>query len=230
MKRLSIIAVLLWSTLAFGQKKIFKIDSLGYHVDKNAAVVEIPGQSAKQLCDKIVDFLTKNLPDSDVKTGESYISFKFFSDRIATFKSSFQRRTIGGYSTIEMEFKDGKIRVRSITPQLYVLQRNGIVKKVRSLLPTANLVSSPIPINSNKFLRAADIELHAAVVKQYDNLYKKPRFNIRGGKSGNSLYTKTLKPKGTMVRNKVGEQIEDYYNSLISKIVQSLKGSGDDSW
>lgn len=125
-KLIYLILLLLVSFSKAQTNKYLKIDSLGYHIgeENKGAIIEIPGKSSAEIYKELLNYINKTYknPDEVIKaqTQNSYLRFEFVDYNMAFFKRAWVNINIGGKTSVEIDVKDGKVRISSITPTLYV--------------------------------------------------------------------------------------------------------------
>lgn len=86
-------------------------------------VVEVDGQTAKQLYDKAVQFLNETCRDAkDAIKGQTegeYLKFETFASDFITYSNSGASVPISASFTTELRFKDGKVRYEIIRLEMY---------------------------------------------------------------------------------------------------------------
>jgi len=105
-----------------------KIDSLGLHIINDYHVIEVPDKSANEIYNKTIEFLSKNNDSILDKKADNYLKFEVTNNYISYLRRHGKDGHIGHTSQIEMEFKGGKCRIKSISPTFYLIYGSQSIK------------------------------------------------------------------------------------------------------
>lgn len=98
-----------------------KIDSLGIHITDGYHLIEVPNKSSKEIYSKMSEYLTKNNDSVIDKKESEYLKFQVTNNYISYLRRTGKDGHIGHKSIIEMDFKDGKCRIKSIDSEFYLI-------------------------------------------------------------------------------------------------------------
>lgn len=125
MKKLVLLSMVLISTLTYSQKIVVTPNGLRDANDneKTYVVINAEGKSAKQLYDNAVKYINKNYksPDDVIKgkTDGEYLKFITHTSNFLVVNNSGAKISIDCDYTIELNFKDGKIKLEIIALDMY---------------------------------------------------------------------------------------------------------------
>lgn len=121
----AIVFLLLMYSISYGQT--FSVTPEGLKntddLDKTFVVLNIEGKTSKQLFDASIKYITKNYENPDKvikgKLENEYIKFVTHVADFIVIKNSFAKVPITADYTIELNFKDGKIKYEVISLDMY---------------------------------------------------------------------------------------------------------------
>lgn len=125
MKKILLIVLISLSTLTFAQKISVTPNGLRNSADLEKTFVVIPaeGKTAKQLYDDAVKYINKTYKSADDvikgKTDGEYLKFITFAPSFITLKNGFTKVPFNAKYTIELNFKDGKVKYEIIELEIY---------------------------------------------------------------------------------------------------------------
>ncbi|MFI2744193.1 hypothetical protein ACG2LH_15775 [Zhouia sp. PK063] len=189
MKYIFTLSLLILCNLCYSQH-YFKIDSSGYHFgEDNSVIVDINNKSAKEIYNKVLDYIYKNYdtPDKVIKSKieDSYIRFEFYDLKIASTKSTKWNPTgtnIGCKTKLTIDVKDNKIRFKDLS---------------------TILLTNPLKLNE-EILHIQHVPLNF-----------------------NCMYDKKNRLTKRMKKSNIKEQIENYYDNLINKIIAHINNKNE---
>jgi hypothetical protein len=125
MKNLILLSLVLISTLTYSQKIVVTPNGLRNANDneKTYVVINAEGKSAKQLYDNVLKYINKNYksPDDVIKgkTDGEYLKFITHVSNFLVVNNSGAKIPIDADYTIELNFKDDKIKFEIIALDMY---------------------------------------------------------------------------------------------------------------
>ncbi len=125
MKKILLLALILFSSLTFAQK--LKVTPNGLkdseNSEKSFVVIPVEGKTAKQLYDETVKYINKNYKSAeDVikgKTEGEYLKFVTYAPKFISVKNGWDKIPFNAKFTIELNFKDGKVKYEIIELEMY---------------------------------------------------------------------------------------------------------------
>jgi hypothetical protein len=125
MRKFLLLALISFSSVTFAQKLKVTPNGLRDSEDSEKSFVVIPaeGKTAKQLYDDAVKYINKNYKSAeDVikgKTEGEYLKFVTYAPKFILVKNSFDKVPFNAKYTIELNFKDGKVKYEIIELEMY---------------------------------------------------------------------------------------------------------------
>lgn len=125
MKKTILLTFIMISTLSFGQKLNVTMNGLRDSIDneKSFVVINAEGKTAKQLYDNAIKYVNKTYknPDNVIKgkTDGEYLKFITHVSNFLVVNNSGAKIAIDADYTIELNFKDGKIKFEIISLDMY---------------------------------------------------------------------------------------------------------------
>ena len=116
MKQFLLMGLISLSTLSNGQKLSVTPKGLKDSVDneKSFVVIQAEGKTAKQLYDNALKYINKTYKSADDvikgKTDGEYLKFITYAPSFMTLKNGFANVPFHAKYTIELNFKDGKVK------------------------------------------------------------------------------------------------------------------------
>ncbi|NRT14693.1 hypothetical protein HNP99_001037 [Flavobacterium sp. 28A] len=125
MKKIILLALILFSTVSLAQK--FKVTPNGLkdseNLEKSFVVIPIDGKTAKELYDESIKFINKNYksPEDVIKgkTEGEFLKFETYASGFITIKNGWTNVPFSAKYTIELTFKDGKVKYEIIELDMY---------------------------------------------------------------------------------------------------------------
>ena len=126
MKKLILSAVMIVSSVMVNAQ-FAKLSPDGFILGENnkGLIIEVPGKTASELYKNTLDFINKNYNNPENKISadseNKYLRFTTIDNNIAKINTINigGGKNIAGTTTYELDFKDGKFRVYSMTPNWY---------------------------------------------------------------------------------------------------------------
>lgn len=125
MKTILFITLLFLSAFTFAQKLSVTPNGLRDSADNEKSFVVIPaeGKTSKQLYDDTVKYINKTYKSADDvikgKTDGEYLKFVTYAPSILIMKNGFVKVPFNTKYTIELNFKDGKVKYEIIELEIY---------------------------------------------------------------------------------------------------------------